>query len=225
MQRKRYRNVLLASLLTLAVSGVAQALPVWTVENSEIMKDGTKFRVKGGSWFGLEGRHEAADDKENPSGAPMELYIGNVFWNPSSRTYESDAAEIAKLGFNCVRMPVSPQTFDDNNAQGKGKVLKNTESVRIEGAYTALKTALKAIDKAGMYVLLDIHSCSNYLGWRAGRLDARPPFSDKDREQYTFLREDCSCAADGNPAGVTNIQAYDKQKWLENLDRGSISGN
>ncbi len=219
MQRKRYRNVLLASLLTLAVSGVSQALPVWSVENSEITRDGEKFRVKGGSWFGLEGRHEAANDKDNPSGAPMELYIGNVFWNPSTRTYDSDAAEMAKLGFNCIRMPVSPQTFDDNNEQGKGKVLKNTESVRIEGAYTALKTALKAIDKAGMYVLLDIHSCSNYLGWRAGRLDARPPFSDKDRENYTFLREDCSCAADGNPSTVTRIQAYDKQKWLADLKK------
>jgi len=217
MQRKRYRNVLLASLLTLAISGVSQAVPVWTVENADIMKDGQLFRIQGGSWFGLEGRHEAPNDADNPSGAPMELYIGNVFWNSSSRTYESDAKEMAQLGFNCIRMPVSPQTFDDKNEQGTGKVLKNTESVRIEGPWTALKTVMKAIDDAGMYVMLDIHSCSNYVGWRAGRLDARPPWADKDRTPYEYKREECSCAADGNPSGVTNIQAYDKQKWLENL--------
>ena len=33
-----------------------------------------------GSWFGLEGRHEPSNDPTNPSGAPMEQYIGNTFW-------------------------------------------------------------------------------------------------------------------------------------------------
>ena len=31
-----------------------------------------------------------------------------------------------------------------------------------------------------------MHSCSNYLGWRAGRLDARPPFADAKRENYAY---------------------------------------
>jgi hypothetical protein len=219
MQRKRYRNVLLASVLTLAFSGIAQALPVWTVDTikGSIMKDGEVFRVKGGSWFGLEGRHEAPDDKDNPSGAPMELYIGNVFWNASSRTYESDAKEFKQIGLNCVRMPVVPQTFNDADSQGIGKVLKNTESVRIQGSYTALKKTLKALDDAGLYVLLDLHSCSNYVGWRKGRLDARPPWADANRTPYDYKREDCSCSSTGNPTTVKRVQAYDKTKWLANL--------
>src|SRR5689334_20688905 len=55
--------------------------------NGNITANGVPFRVKGGSWFGLQGRHEPSNDATNPSGAPMEQYMGNVFWNPSSRTY------------------------------------------------------------------------------------------------------------------------------------------
>ncbi|HEV7610078.1 MAG TPA: cellulase family glycosylhydrolase, partial [Steroidobacteraceae bacterium] len=66
-------------------------------------------------------------------------------------------------------------------------------------------------------VLLDIHSCSNYVGWRKGRLDARPPYVDKDRDNYDFKREDSSCSATGNPAGVTRINAYNTTTWLANL--------
>jgi aryl-phospho-beta-D-glucosidase BglC (GH1 family) len=114
-------------------------------------------------------------------------------------------------------MPLVPQTLDDNDPQGKDPVLKNTESVRIQGAFTALKTVIKACSDAGLYVLLDIHSCSNYLGWRAGRFDSKPPFADGNRDNYDYKREDCSCSASGNPSTVTRIQAYDQPKWVANL--------
>ena len=48
-------------------------------------------------------------------------------------------------------------------------------------------------------------------------MDARPPWADANRENYDFKREDCSCAADGNPSTVTRIQAYDVTKWIANL--------
>jgi aryl-phospho-beta-D-glucosidase BglC (GH1 family) len=147
----------------------------------------------------------------------MEQYIGNVFWAPSDRTIAMDAREIKSLGFNSVRLPVSPQTLDDSDPQGRDPVLKNTESVRIQGAFTALKQVVKACADAGLFVLLDLHSCSNYVGWRAGRLDARPPYVDATREHYDYKREDCSCAATGNPGSVTRIQAYDETKWLDDL--------
>jgi aryl-phospho-beta-D-glucosidase BglC (GH1 family) len=62
-----------------------------------------------------------------------------------------------------------------------------------------------------------MHSCSNYVGWRKGRLDARPPYADRDRENYDFKREDSSCSATNNPPSVTRIQAYDRTKWLNDL--------
>lgn len=214
----RNKMFILAIILAFAINSGVRAANEWAVDSiGNITLNGSVFRVKGGSWFGLEGRSELPSDEKNPNGAPMELYMGNVFWNESNRTLESDAEEIKSLGFNCIRMPVAPQTLSDSDPQGKDPNLKNSESVRIQGAFTALKAVIKACADAGLYVLLDMHSCSNYVGWRAGRLDARPPYVDANREEYEFTREDCSCAASNNPSSVTRIQAYDVSKWLQDL--------
>jgi len=192
----------------------------WKVdEKGNITVGGKIFHIKGGSWFGLEGRHEPSNDKDNPSGAPMELYIGNVFWQSSSRTHDSDIAEFKQMGFNTIRIPISPQTLDPNDEQAQKKYKKNTESVRYNNSYLELVDVIKKLNAAGMYVILDVHSCSNYVGWRKGRFDARPPYTDKNREDYDFKRENCSCAASGNPSGVTKIQAYDSTKWLATLKK------
>ena len=218
MTRKKNRFVLIAVTLTFIICTAIQADNEWAVDaKGHITLNGQVFRIKGGSWFGLEGRAEQSSDATNPRGAPMEMYMGNVFWASSSRTLASDAQEIKSLGFNCIRMPVVPQTLNDNDPQGRDPVLKNTESVRIQGAFSALKAVVKACSDAGLYVMLDMHSCSNYVGWRKGRLDARPPWVDANRENYDFKREDCSCAATGNPSGVTRIQPYDETKWLADL--------
>ena len=224
---KRFALVLTALLIVVTTAlgflstrqaRAATAPKVYRVDsNGNITVDGVAIRIKGGNWFGLEGRHEPSNDATNPSGAPMELYIGNVFWNSSSRTYDSDIAEFKALGINLIRLPLSPQTLSSTEPQGMAPNLKNTASVVIPNSRLAVETVIKKLDAAGIYVLLDIHSCSNYLGWRAGRIDARPPYVDKDRENYDFKREDSSCAATGNPAGVTRIQAYDKTKWLADL--------
>ncbi|MFW5774765.1 MAG: glycoside hydrolase family 5 protein [Chitinivibrionales bacterium] len=218
MKRKTKKVTFIAAALSLMLCVAAQAANEWAVDDDgNITLNGEIFRIKGGSWFGLEGRHEPPDDPDNPAGAPMEMFIGNVFWNESGRTLQQDAEEIAALGFNSIRLPLVPQTLDDNDPQGRDPYLKNAESVRIQGAFTALKEVIKACANAGLYVLLDMHACSNYIGWRGGRLDARPPYADANREHYEFTREDCSCAATDNPSSVTRIQAYDKEMWLEDL--------
>jgi len=207
--------IVLGALALLASPVFAQT---WRVDdNGNITLDGQIFQVRGGSWFGLEGRHEPSDDQTNPSGAPMEMYMGNVFWASSSRTYEQDASEFASMGFNAVRLPIVHQTLDANEAQGRDPYLKNTESVRIENSRLAMETVIQVLDDVGIYVLLDIHSCSNYIGWRAGRFDARPPYADADRDQYDYTREDCSCASSNNPSSVDFIQAYNVNIWLDDL--------
>jgi aryl-phospho-beta-D-glucosidase BglC (GH1 family) len=210
----------LAAALTLVGQTAVQAANVWAVDaKGNITLNGEIFRIKGGSWFGLEGRHEPPDDPTNPSGAPMEMYVGNMFWNESGRTLAKDAVEIKNLGFNSIRIPVAPQTLTDNDPQGRDPNLKNSESVRIQGAYTALKEVVKACANAGLYVMLDLHSCSNYVGWRAGRLDARPPYADATRQDYDYKREEYSCSATGNPSTVKYIHAYDNAKWLADLKK------
>ena len=196
----------------------AQAANVWAVdEKGNITLNGEVFRIKGGSWFGLEGRHEPSDDATNPSGAPMEMYIGNMFWNNSGRTLEKDATEIKALGFNSIRLPVAPQTLNDNDPQGRNPYLKNAESERIQGAFTALKATIQACSKAGLYVMLDMHTCSNFVGWRKGRLDGRPPYADAARVDYDYKREEYSCSETGNPSTVKHVHAYNTTKWLNDL--------
>ncbi len=207
-----------AALLTLLASSAALAANEWAVDaKGNITLNGTAFRIKGGSWFGLEGRHEPPSDSKNPAGAPMEMYLGNMLWSVTDRTLAKDAVEIKNLGFNSVRIPVSPQTLTDTDPQGKDPNLKNAEPVRIQGAYTALKATVKALSDAGLYVMLDLHSCSNFVGWRKGRLDARPPYVDAARQNYEFTREEYSCSETGNPSTVKFIHAYNNTKWLADL--------
>src|SRR6185503_15433422 len=108
----------------------AQTVPVWRVDAAgNITRNGVIFRVRGGSWFGLQGRYEIASDPVNPRGAPMEQFMGNVFWAPSSRTYAQDAAEMRDLGINLVRLPLVHQTLANSpcDPQGVDPVLKNNQ--------------------------------------------------------------------------------------------------
>ena len=226
---KRYSLVLISLVLIAAFaltaigtfSGKAAGTPIVFRVNSigDITANGTAIRIKGGSWFGLQGRHEPSTDTTNPSGAPLEQYIGNVFWASSSRTYTGDVAEFKSMGINTVRVPVSPQTLTGTDPQGMAPYLKNTSSVVIANSLLALQTVAQALDAQGIYIIWDIHSCSNYVDWRKGRFDARPPYADATRDNYDFKREDSSCAASGNPAGVTRIQAYDATKWAADLKK------
>ena len=97
------------------------AQPVWRVDaQGNLTKDGTIFHVHGGSWFGLQGRYEISTDPVNPRGAPMEQFMGNVFWAPSSRTYAQDAADMRDLGINLVRLPLVHQTLANNPCDAQG---------------------------------------------------------------------------------------------------------
>jgi aryl-phospho-beta-D-glucosidase BglC (GH1 family) len=189
--------------------------------NGQITINGTVQPTHCGAWFGLEGRYELASDSVNPRGAPMELFMGNTFWanggSGTGRTVAADMAEIAAAGINLIRIPVVPQTLTGTDPQGKDPVLKNHPSVRVANSLLALQQLITAAAQNNVNVLLDMHSCSNYVGWRKGRLDARPPYVDNNRDNYDFKREDSSCATTLNPSTVTRVQEYNETKWLNDL--------
>lgn len=202
-------------------SSVPSTPGVFRVDGTgNITKNGTVFPVQCGNWFGLEGQHEPKDAENNADGAPMELYAGNMWWANTGRTIQQTMTEIKAQGINMIRLPIAPQTLDATNPQGigdvrTGGVLKNHPSVRQTNARQAMEDFIKLADQNNIQVLIDIHSCSNYVGWRAGRLDARPPYVDATRENYEFTREGYSCAPTGIP-GVTT-HAYNESIWLDNL--------
>jgi hypothetical protein len=210
-----------ATAVTFTIQGVTASTVFRVNPQGRITKNGQVFPVHCGNWFGLEGRHEPSNDPTNPSGAPMEQYIGNTFWanggSGTGRTIQQTMTEITGMGINMIRLPLVPQTLDPNDPQGTGNVLKNHPSVRIANSRVALETMIKAAAVNNIQVLLDVHSCSNFVGWRKGRFDARPPYVDAHRDNYDFTRETYSCATTNNPASVTHIQAYDQAKWLDTL--------
>ena len=86
--------------------------------------------------------------------------------------------EIKDLGINMVRLPITPQTLEPNNEQGMTRVwngssknpngrLKNTASAYpYDTAREAMEEFIKMADARDIKILMDIHSCSNYLGLR-----------------------------------------------------------
>jgi endoglucanase len=154
----------------------------------------------------------------------MEQYVGNMFWNPTGRTIQQTMTEITGLGMNVLRIPLVPQTLDVTNQQGLptfpngGMILKNDVSVRQQNAYQGLTSFIQLANTNNIQLILDIHSCSNYVGWRAGRIDARPPYVDATRQNYDFKRENFSCSNTGNPAGFAGtVHAYNEAAWLNTI--------
>jgi aryl-phospho-beta-D-glucosidase BglC (GH1 family) len=183
------------------------------------------FPVKCGAWFGLEGQHEPKDAESNPDGAPLELYIGNMWWDDTSkRTIKSTMAEIKTLGINMIRLPVTPQTLEKNNEQGmtkvwdgnkknpKGRLKNKSDAYPYANARAAMEGFIKEAKDAGLKVMPDIHSCSNFVGWRKDVLNANPPYVDATREGYEFTREEHSCGGE-----TANDKPYNETKWLADL--------
>lgn len=207
-----------SSVASSAASSVPGTAGRWRVnETGKITRDGTIFPVQCGAWFGLEGQHEPKDAENNANGAPLEMYVGNMWWADTGRTIQQTMTEIKNVGINVIRVPIAPQTLDPTDPQGigdvrAGGVLKNHESVRQTNARQALEDFIKLADQNDLQVIIDIHSCSNYVGWRAGRLDANPPYADATREGYDFTREEYSCGGGGEID-----HPYNEQIWLDNL--------
>jgi aryl-phospho-beta-D-glucosidase BglC (GH1 family) len=210
--------------ISLSVTGGTGGTGNFAVVNGRVTKDGQPFPVRCGSWFGLQGRYEPAYDSANPRGAPMEQYVGNTFWAAThTRTVMQTMNEIKAAGITVIRLPVVHQTLSGTDPQGNGSLYKNYSGVINDATYPltnsrkSMESMIKAANAAGIAVMLDIHSCSNYIDWRKGRLDARPPWADATRNDYDFKREDWSCAASGNPSTVTHTQPYNETIWLEDL--------
>jgi endoglucanase len=234
----------LGALILPATPVFALPASVWRVDDwGHLTVNGLVFRVRGGSWTGLDGCQEPNDAPTAASADAMEMYIGNMWWAESGRTYEQNIDEFKQMGFNLIRLPVVPQTLDPNHPDGREPHLTNAVSVQIENARLALETVIQLLDDAGMYVLLDLHSCSNYIGWRAGRLDDQPPWADADWDNYNFERENYSCddygvspwladlrelAGMGEQLGVDNIMGieifnepfdYSWSEWRSLIDQ------
>lgn len=193
-------------------SGTTGAFRVDT-DTGRLTHNGVAFQVRGGNWFGLEGQ----DDLARPGA--MELYIGAVSWTDASnkRTIEDTMEEIqtAPLSLNTIRLPVAPQTLvkghEDGDYSRSDVKIRNNDATNYPYAdsYEALEDFLVQAAAHNLYVILDMHSCSNHIGWRAGKIDDGPPWTDANRENYKYKKENYYCNQ--------GEDAYDKAKWLADI--------
>ena len=79
------------------------------------------------------------------------------------------------MGINVIRVPVSRRRSPAPIPRAWPRSEEPLRRLCIANSLAALEQVITAADAKNVYVLLDIHSCSNYVGWRKGRLDARPP--------------------------------------------------
>ena len=177
------------------------------VSGGRLTHDGTPLQVRGGSWFGLEGQ----DDLQRPGA--MELYIGSVYWADPSvmRTIEQTMQEVrSSMNINTIRLPLAPQCLVPGHPDGLSSLYNNSpEYYPYSDCREALEDFLVQADQHDLYVVLDIHSCSNHVGWRAGSLDDAPPYADSDRENWDYKKDDCYCDR--------GEDAYGVDRWLEDV--------
>jgi len=109
-----------------------QSVGVYSVQGGDIYDGHGKIRLRGVNWFGLESQD-------------MKLH---GLW--TGRSLESFVDQVQSLGFNAFRIPLAPETLNPD-APGSDGYSSPLAELRRLLAYTRSK---------GMYVLLDMHSCS-----------------------------------------------------------------
>jgi len=120
----------------------------WRVESGRIYYQGQQVYLKGINWFGFETGNLVVHG----------LWVG--------RTIDSFLAQIQNLGFNSLRIPISPEALNPNytSTQGKGN------------PYDNLIDLLTLTSNRGLSVLLDLHTC-NFRSGLVGNPEGCPNYN------------------------------------------------
>jgi endoglucanase len=115
----------------------------FTVAGQRIFKDGSEIKLFGLNWFGLETSN----------------HVLHGLW--TGRGLDDFLAQFKSKGFTALRLPLSPETINPGFAitGGPGNGPDFTALSGKDGR-TALEFTLSKTQAAGMWVLLDFHTCS-----------------------------------------------------------------
>ena len=144
LRRRRPWPLFLALFLALAAPASAAT---WTVQNGDLYRDGQRVVLKGINWFGME----------TETRAPHGLW--------TSRTLDSFLAQIDDLGFNAIRLPLSPETIRP------GYPVDGYATPYAATGREMLRVVLEAAEGYGLDVLLDLHRINPNSDALPGRFD------------------------------------------------------
>ena len=115
----------------------------FTVSGQRLFKDGSEIKLFGLNWFGLETSN----------------HVLHGLW--TGRGLDSFLADFKSKGFTALRLPVSPETINPGFAitggPGNGP---DFSALSGKDGRVALEYTLSHAQAAGMFVLIDFHTCS-----------------------------------------------------------------
>lgn len=131
-----------AVLVTVNISGGGSG-PVYTAAGGKFLKDGAEIKLFGLNWFGME----------TPNRVLHGLWTG--------RQLDDFLSDFKSKGFNALRLPLSPEVINPGYAIDSGPYSGNDCAAMCnKDGRTALEYTLARAQAAGMYVLLDFHTCN-----------------------------------------------------------------
>jgi endoglucanase len=118
----------------------------FTVAGQKLFKDGSEIKLFGLNWFGLETSN----------------HVLHGLW--TGRGLDSFLADFKTKGFTALRLPVSPETINPGFAitggPGNGP---DFASLGGKDGRVALEYTLSHAQAAGMWVLVDFHTCNTSM--------------------------------------------------------------
>jgi hypothetical protein len=132
-----------AVTVTVNISSGGGSSPVYTAAGGKFLKDGAEIKLFGLNWFGME----------TPNRVLHGLWTG--------RQLDDFLSDFKSKGFNALRLPLSPEVINAGYAIDSGPYSGNDCAAMCnKDGRTALEYTLARAQAAGMYVLLDFHTCN-----------------------------------------------------------------
>lgn len=156
----------------------------WYVDGRDIYFSGNKVSLKGINWFGFD----------------TDIVSLHGLWE--GRSVDSYLTQVKDMGFNALRIPLSPQALK-TNFPGRDGYATTRE---------ALLDLLNEAERTGFYVLLGMHNCDRESGHYPGSPDECPNYSLDD--WYADLKTIASIAKDfPNVVGIDPFNEPHSLTW------------
>lgn len=118
----------------------------YTSGGGKVFKDGSEIKLFGLNWFGLETSN----------------HVLHGLW--TSRPLADFLADFKSKGFTALRLPVSPETINPGFAITGGPGLgPDFTALNGKDGRAALEYTLAQTQAAGMFVLIDFHTCNTSM--------------------------------------------------------------
>ena len=172
----------------------------WYVLDGDIFYSGEKVKLKGLNWFGFD------TDKLGLHG----------LW--SGRSLKSFLDQIKLLGFNALRIPLSPQALDENQQGSDG----------YKSPVDQLRDLMQKADSLGLYLVFDFHNCHYSIGHTQGRPDQHPACPSYNESSWLSDLKALAKLIKGHPS-VVGIDLFNEPyelswpQWKQFVNAGAKS--